>query len=422
MAEHVARGWVAVWDRLWRLAVFAGLTLSTVIAFVRPGETVADRLTVLGLASLLAGWHWWMVIQHPQWAERRPIPMIVYFVVLLGVGGVLQELDPVYVVLMFSALPTAFVTLPGGWAYLGVIAAVVVASDVRALVADWPASIDALPFLLVSTGLICAVGAAIRAMESESTQRRRAFEELSETHARLAELADHNAGLQDQLLGRAREAGKLAERARMARELHDTLAQGLAGVVAQLEAAGGILQPGHDARRHVDLARETAREALAESRRAVQALRPAPLDEGTLPDAVEEAVERWRTGRDIPATVTISGDPVRLLPEAEETMLRAVQETLANVARHASATRVGVTLTFMDDVVVLDVRDDGVGFDPDADRGTSSDGSGFGLTAMRHRIARFAGTVEIESTPGKGTAVSVALPAAASPTAEGARG
>ena len=107
--------------------------------------------------------------------------------------------------------------------------------------------------------------------------------------------------------------------------------------------------------------------------------------------------------------MTTTGDPVALHPEIESALLRTAQEALANIEKHASATRVGVTLSFMGDVVALDVRDDGVGFE--VSEGRARAGGGFGLTAMRQRVSRVAGTLAIESEPGGGTAVSARVPA-----------
>jgi signal transduction histidine kinase len=106
-----------------------------------------------------------------------------------------------------------------------------------------------------------------------------------------------------------------------------------------------------------------------------------------------------------------TGEALGLHPEVEVTMLRVVQEALANVAKHAGASRVGVTLSYMGDVVTVDVRDDGAGFLATGEVNGSDGDSGFGLTAMRQRVERLAGTLEIESEPGRGTAVSATLPA-----------
>ncbi|RSN59933.1 sensor histidine kinase [Actinomadura sp. WAC 06369] len=397
------------WDRGWLLAPYPAAAVAALITVLQRPAPPALALT-LGLSALVAGWHWWMVTAHPQWPERRAAPMALYFTVQLGLAWVLYVREPVYVVLLAACYPTAFVTLPGRSAYAGVLATSAALALPSALAADWWASPGPLATACGSTVLVCAVGGALRAVESEARRRRLAYDELAAAHARLSELARHNEGLQERLLDRAREAGVLTERTRMARELHDTLAQGLAGILTHLEAADGHVPPGHPAHGHVGVARRTARENLAEARRWMLALRPAPLDGGTLAETIGVVAERWAADNGARATVTATGTPVRLRPDAEETILRAAQEALANVARHARARRVRVTLSFMDDVVALDVLDDGVGFDPDAPPGPSGHG-GFGLSAMRHRVTRVAGTLTVESAPGRGTALSVTVPA-----------
>jgi len=199
------------------------------------------------------------------------------------------------------------------------------------------------------------------------------------------------------------------ERNRLAREIHDTLAQGLAGIVAQLQAARTASATGRE--RHLDTAAELARSTLVEARRSVQALRPEPLEGARLPDALADVAARWAEVSGVPAAVTTTGTPRQLHPEVEIALLRTGQEALANVGKHASASRVGVTLSYMEDVVTLDVRDDGIGFDLAGLPEAVADGSGFGLTGMRQRVGRVAGRLEIESAPGEGTAVCATVPA-----------
>ena len=157
--------------------------------------------------------------------------------------------------------------------------------------------------------------------------------------------------------------------------------------------------------------------AWHEARRSVQALRPQALENSRLPDALADEVARWSATTGVPGEVETTGDARALHPEVEVTLLRVAQEALANVAKHAGASRAGVTLSYMEDVVSLDVRDDGTGFVPTAGSAApaASNGSpsagGFGLIAMRQRVSRLAGQLEIESEPGAGTAVSASLPA-----------
>jgi signal transduction histidine kinase len=210
------------------------------------------------------------------------------------------------------------------------------------------------------------------------------------------------------LIKQARESGERVERQRLAHEIHDTLIQGFASIVMNLEAAERL--PGNSsARRHLDEARHTARESLAEARRIVWALRPEALEDASLPEALSRLAERWAEGSSVATDVTVTGRPRPLAPEAEVTLLRAAQEALTNVRKHAGANRVMLTLSYMEDRVTLDVKDDGAGFEPGRSGSTMSNG-GFGLRAMRERVERSGGSLLVESEPGKGTVLAVELP------------
>jgi signal transduction histidine kinase len=229
-----------------------------------------------------------------------------------------------------------------------------------------------------------------------SEQRARSLRDLE------AALRD-NAELQEQLVVQARDTAVVEERQRMAREIHDTIAQGLIGVITQLEAAKNNET---EITQRLDHAIKLARESLAEARRSVQALVPVQLEGRSLPDALEHVTERWSLLNDVPTVVTTTGEVIPLRPEVEVAVLRVVQEALSNVAKHARASRVGVTLSYMGDLVSIDVRDDGVGMSP------NGHDQGFGLTSMRQRVEALSGNLEIESAPSEGTAVSVSLPVA----------
>jgi signal transduction histidine kinase len=234
---------------------------------------------------------------------------------------------------------------------------------------------------------------------------------------------EENAGLHAQLVTQAREAGILDERQRMAGEIHDTIAQGLTGIVTQLEAADRFDEDKQRRVRHLALARRLARESLAEARRSVQALRPGPLDAAAhLPGALGDLAERWTQTSGIAVRVEVTGDAVPLPPALEVALFRTAQEGLANIAKHAGAGRAGLTLSYTHEVVVLDVLDDGAGFDASAcDRAEQrEDGRGFGLTAMRQRLRQVGGSLAIESAPGDGTALSASVPAVARTAGEGA--
>jgi signal transduction histidine kinase len=133
-------------------------------------------------------------------------------------------------------------------------------------------------------------------------------------------------------------------------------------------------------------------------------LRPEQLEEADLSVAIEGLAQSWRRTSGIPVRTQTSGCPQALPDEVESALFRIAQEALTNVAKHANATRVGLTLTYLDDVLLLDVRDDGSGFD------TAIRTAGYGLAGMRERLSRIGGRLEVESVLGEGTAVNAAVP------------
>jgi signal transduction histidine kinase len=221
---------------------------------------------------------------------------------------------------------------------------------------------------LGNVGLAMAVGLFVNAIARQSEQRRLAIEALERARAELAETAAEN----DRLLATAHQAGVLDERRRLAREMHDTVAQGLTGIVMQLEAAealaaGGGVPP--ELAGHLDSARRMARESLGEARRAVHALRPAALEASRLPDALAELADRFTAETGVKATATATGETRPLAAPVEVALLRVAQEALANVRKHAAARHVEVQITAEPDRVETVVADDGRGFDPGRARG-----------------------------------------------------
>jgi len=237
-----------------------------------------------------------------------------------------------------------------------------------------------------------------QALHRESEQRRRLIDELTAT--------------QEELAAAERSAGVLAERERLSVEIHDTVAQGLASIQLLLRAAEAVLpdQP-EVAGRHVEQARRTAQENLAEARRLVQDLAPSDLAGASLSQALDSLCARTTERSSLIARFHLDGEPAPLTTTHEAALLRIAQAALANTATHADATHVDVTLTYLETGVALDVVDDGIGFDPlaVAPPGASS---GYGLAAMRARAQAAGGTLSVESSPGQGTAVAVSLVAA----------
>ncbi|MER5317727.1 sensor histidine kinase [Streptosporangium roseum] len=393
------------WDRVWRALPLGFLGVATLIAEADPSVPSHDRAVTIALAAAVAVWHWWMVMAHPDWPERVLAPMACYFAGLLALAWALSSRHPAYGLLVFACFPMAFAALPGRYAYLGVATTALVAVGGPSALLDAESSWQSVPML---TGAVLAafIGWSIRAMEAEVERRHAANRALESANLRLARLGEENAELQGRLLAAARQTGVAGERGRLAREFHDTVAQGLVAIVTQIEAAEEAANDADAVRRRLAVVRSLARESLAEVRRSLDDLRPGPLAETRLPEALSALVSGWSVTHELPAMLTVTGTARLLHPEVEVTVYRAVQEALANVARHAEAGKTGVTLSYMEDVVVADIRDDGVGFDS-----SGAGGGGFGLTAMRQRVVRLAGNVEVESAPGQGTAVSVTVPA-----------
>ena len=225
----------------------------------------------------------------------------------------------------------------------------------------------------------------------QSLERAALIEQLESTRAELA--AAHH------------QAGVLAERHRLAGEIHDTLAQGFTSIVTLLQAAEASLGPGESgARRHLDLALVTARENLAEARTLVTALTPATLQAGSLGDTVHRVTGTTGAQAGIQAHTEVTGTARRLPTGTEVVLLRVCQEALANVRKHAAARQVSVRLCYADATVRLTVTDDGRGFDPHAANG------GYGLKGMLERVRQAGGTIKLTSAPGAGTEVSAEVP------------
>ena len=229
-----------------------------------------------------------------------------------------------------------------------------------------------------------------------------------------AALALENLRLVEEARRAGRQAGVLRERQRMAHEIHDTLAQGFTSIVMNLEAAeGDVPATSSRAQHHLEQARLTARESLTEARRLVWALRPEPLENASLPEALQRLAGRWTEESGIAATVATTGTPHPLPSEVEATLFRVAQEALNNVRKHArGVSRAALTISYMGETIALDARDDGAGFDParEGDKKRDRESGGFGLKGMRERVEGVGGVLSIESAPGEGSTLAVELP------------
>jgi signal transduction histidine kinase len=203
----------------------------------------------------------------------------------------------------------------------------------------------------------------------------------------------------------------MEERNRMAREIHDTLAQGFSGIILQLEAAEQALGEDTSAmERHLNQARSLARKSLAEARRSVWNLRPQALEQLPLVEAIKQEVDKFSQSIGVNARFSVFGARRDLLPELEAGLLRICQESMTNVRKHAKATEVEVNLTFDESAVELNISDNGVGFKPRTSGGGEKKRDTFGLISMRERARGLGGTFEVQSRRGKGTLVRIVIP------------
>jgi len=385
------------------------LGVATVLALLTPGQTSRERWGTAALVAVTAAWVLGMcTLPSPEW-RRRSVPMIVYVGVQLALAGVLMARQPIFFVFAVVGFIQAYELLPPVWAFLSIAATSALVNLVPSGIptnASWAILVAVV--IGLQTLFIGWFGYLGYRFTEQTEQRRKAVAELEAAHA-------ENAGLHAQLVTQAREAGVHDERQRMAREIHDTLAQGLTGIITQLQAADRVREHPEAWQHHMDQVKALARDSLAAARRSVAALGPPELEDSRLPEAIAEFAARWSSTSTVPAQVQTVGDPRPILAELEITLFRVAQEALANVAKHARAGLVVVTLSYLDDQVMLDVRDDGVGFELDAvaQRGEAADGTGYGLRGARQRLDRVQGTLEIESRRGEGTAVNASVPALA---------
>jgi PAS domain S-box-containing protein len=258
---------------------------------------------------------------------------------------------------------------------------------------------------------------SLRIYSFEDTERVRAVEELSRLNdeleqrviTRTAELTWANEALHAETLQRLQAQRQLSiaileERTRIAREIHDTLAQGFTGIVLQLEAALGAER--EEADRHIRRAQELARRSLDEARRSVRALRPQALTEGDLASALASSVGELAQASQARFEFVRRGTPRRLPAEMEQHLLRLGVEAVTNAIKHARASAVRVHLAFDRDQVELHVEDDGEGFVHADDHQPR----GFGLRGMAERVESLGGRLDIISRLGEGTRVVVSVP------------
>ncbi|WP_234661634.1 sensor histidine kinase [Agromyces marinus] len=325
-----------------------------------------------------------------------------WLVILLGLWLGLSALTPDAAFLAFPLFFLELHVLPARWAVplVGVTFLISVWSTTSQLGFE----VGSIVGPLISAGVAVIIGLGYRAMAVETRERQSLIIDLLATREELA--------------AASREAGSLAERERIAREIHDTVAQGLSSIQLLLHAAERETVDAAT-RDKLRLARETAAENLHETRRFIRELTPPALDEQTLPAALGRLAsatdeQSRQAGARTRIAFSLSGEPVPLPMSIEATLLRIAQGSLSNVVKHSDADRAEITLSYLGDEVALDVVDDGVGFDPAELEGTEAAAESFGLRAIRRRAESLGGRADVESSPGGGTAVSIRIPVAGS--------
>lgn len=375
----------------WTIAYVVAIVLGTVLSLgfepERPVATVAVSIVSIG----------WFV----AWASRGSLAMlpttrgVVVVGVTIGLWLVQVTLDREYVVVMFILFPlTAYVLT---WWAAAPFVVLLTGAWIAVLAPDTDGVLDAL-------ALPVAVGAGTvvfsRWMEhlvDQSVERQSLIDELAATRSRLADAE--------------RAAGAAAERQRLAREVHDSVAQSLTSIVLLT----GTIRPhvsDHDAAARVDLLDSTARDGLASARRLVRAEHHQREHDtsGSLTEVLGDLVAGATTGTDLVARAHISGTPRPLPGPVEVVLARAAREGLANVVKHAHATRVDVTISYMDGSVALDVHDDGVGPPPSGGTTIVAGGTGgHGLADLERQVRALGGALELEGAAGSGTTLSVSL-------------
>jgi signal transduction histidine kinase len=403
---HNARFWVRVWIAIQSIAILitTGVLLEKAGGlrrfFESPGSLTACVMLAVLVTYYVIGLLLYDWILHRRWGSILFVPL-GWALVLLAV-----RVSGAFGLLLLGSALQGFLFLPFSWA----AATLAVLTIGFAGVVARHAPTAGPGVVLVQVSAIVAIGVMIGTVmlyihraNREALMRARLVRQL---HGAQRDLAD-----------RARDAGVQEERQRFARDIHDTLAQGFTSVITHLEAVELSLQaagPEGDpatqrlARRvmgHVAHAQAASRANLADIRRLVWALRPVELGEAPLAAALTRVVAQWGEANAITTTCVIEPIPP-LHADADVALLRATQESLSNVARHAGATRVMVSVSVIDELVLLTVEDDGRGFVHVETMSSEK----VGLSGMRERVRRFGGHLLIESTVGVGTSLTVAIP------------
>jgi signal transduction histidine kinase len=377
----------------WHFAFWGLLTLVAVSAFFED-LSGRNRLAYLGVLAVLGAAY--LLIGQRAATSRDRLRSHLYRLILVACCGTAAGLYPESMFLLFIAFPQIWFLSERTREGVVFSALVLVSNAIGLLTATewtWAQAREMAPWVLVSMTGSVLLGVWIERVINQSEQRADLIAELDSTRGELAE-ANHAAGV-------------MAERERMAREIHDTLAQGMTSIVMLSQAArAGLVHGGttDDTRAKLAAIEDTARENLAEARALVAAFTPVALTDSPLPEVLRRQAERFSAETGIDVRVELD-ETAALSPGQQVVLLRSAQEALANIRKHAAATRVQIRLGAADGATSIEISDDGQGFE------TAAPSTGYGLAAMRGRVEESGGTVEVDSSPGHGTRVHVLVPA-----------
>ncbi len=378
--------------------VFWSLLAVTAIAALLSNLSTNRQIVYLSLLAVFGlGYQF---VAKPAMMSRARLPSHLYRVLMIACVGGAVAIYPQSIFVLFIVSAQIWLlseSIPDGVLFTVALLSIVGTAQLWASGWTTAAAMEIWPWLLISLVVSILFGVWIERVINESEHR---AELISELHA-----------TRDELAAAHHTAGVMAERERMAREIHDTLAQGMTSIVmlsqtAAVELSRGAVEP---TAARLAAIEDTARENLAEARALVAAFTPVALTGATLAEVLRRQGERFaaETGVDVEVSLDMCDDEVAALPQGQQVvLLRAAQESLANVRKHAGATRVRITLGLSADGVAIEISDDGSGFSPSA-----ASAGGYGLAAMRGRVEESGGTVSVDSTPGRGTRVQVLIPA-----------
>lgn len=352
---------------------------------------------VIAIALLFLGWYGGGLRLSERTDDRRLAAGWLLGLSVIWLGAVV--ISPEYVWLAFALWLLAGFVMRMRWSVLlsiGILVVVIVAPLVHTGTTSYANVIGPL------VGGVFALGISRGYLElvHDAQERRRLV-------ASLVEAQDEMAALQDELARTQRESGAIAERTRVSRDIHDTVAQSVSSI-RMLARSSAASDSEADRARALEQIAALAAEGLADARRIVNELMPAELDGTALGDALRRMLERLSAETGIDTALHTDADLPALGIDAEVALLRTAQSALANVRTHSGAARVVLTLADAGDAVRLDIVDDGCGFD--ATRLESHAGGGYGLRAMRARLRELGGGLDVESAPGDGTALSAHVP------------